>query len=216
MNAWPCGEGVISARACPVSGRQQTASRTMVPPILLTQNRLPHRRSRGRFAVPDPACSLPESAPVFTRSGGDHGTSAAYRRASGRACVERRSCGDRADRGRAGGRPKGAGAATEWPLIGAGERRGSASFPSRSMVGCGDGEGWKRAWSGGGGLRQDERNGAMPCGLLAITPCLHILFAVLGDGAIRQAMAPCTAETLGLLRFYMAPSGLIADFCHVA
>lgn len=216
MNAWPCGEGVISARACSVSGRQQTASRTMVPPILLTQNRLPHRRSRGRFAVPDPACSLPESAPVFTRSGGDHGTSAAYRRASGRACVERRSCGDRADRGRAGGRPKGAGAASERPLIGAGERRGSASFPSRSMVGCGDWEGWRSARSGDGGVRQDERNGAMPCGLLAITPCLHILFAVLVDGAIRQAMAPCVAKTLGLLRFLMAPSWLIADFCHVA
>ncbi len=216
MNAWPCGEGVISARACPVSGRQQPASRTTVPPILLTQNRLPHRRSRGRFAVPDPACSLPESAPVFTRSGGDHGTSAAYRRASGRTCVERRSCGDRADRGRTGGRPAGAGAASERPLIGVRERRGSASFPSRSMVGCGDGEGWRSARSGGGGVRQDERNGAMPCGLLAITPCLHILFAVFGDGAIEQAMAPCIAETRGLLRFNMAPSGLIADFCHVA
>ena len=53
MSAWSCGEGVISARACPVSGREQTASRTTVPPILLTQNRLPHHRSRGRFAVPD-------------------------------------------------------------------------------------------------------------------------------------------------------------------
>lgn len=216
MNAWPCGEGVISARACPVSGRQQTASRTTVPPILLTQNRLPHRRSRGRFAVPDPACCLPESAPVFTRSGGDHGTSTSYRRASGRTCVERRSRGDRADRGRAGGRSEGAGAASERPLIDALERRGSASFPSRSMVGCGHREGWMSARSGEGGVRQDERNGAMPCGLLAITYCLHILFAVLRDGAIRQAMAPCIAETRGLLRFYMAPSGLIADFCHVA
>jgi hypothetical protein len=56
----------------------------------------------------------------------------------------------------------------------------------------------------------------MPCGRLAITPCLHIFFAVLVDGAIRQAMAPCVAKTLGLLRFLMAPSGLIADFCHVA
>lgn len=216
MSAWPCGEGVVSARACPVSGRQQPASRTTVPPILLPQNRLPHRRSRGRFAVPDPACSLPECAPVFTRSGGYHGTSAAYRRASGRTCVDRRSCGDRADRGRTGGRSAGAGATSGWPLIGARERRGSASFPSRSMVGCGDGEGWKRTWSGGGGVRQDERNGAMPCGLLAITYCLHILFQDLYNGAIRQAIAPCIAETLGLLRFYMAPSGLIADFCHVA
>lgn len=216
MSAWPCGEGMISARACPVSGREQTASRTTVPPIFLTQNRLPHRRSRGRFAVPDPVCSLPESAPVFTRSGGDHGTSAAYRRASGRTCVERRSCGDRADRGRTGSRSAGAGAASERPLIGVRERRGSASFPSRSMVGCGDGEGWRSARSGEGGVRQDERNDAMPCGLLAITPCLHILFAVLVDGAIRRAMAPCIAETRGLLRFYMAPSGLIADFCHVA
>jgi hypothetical protein len=216
MSAWSCGEGVISARACPVSGREQTASRTTVPPILLTQNRLPHRRSRGRFAVPDPACSLPESAPVFTRSGGDHGTSAAYRRASGRTCVERRSRGDRADRGRAGGRPEGAGAASERPLIGAGERRGSASFPSRSMVGCGVGEGWRSARSGEGGVRQDERNGAMPCGLLAIPYCLNILFSVFGDGTIEQAMAPCIAETRGLLRFNMAPSGLIADFCHVA
>lgn len=216
MSVWPCGEGVISARACPVSGREQTASRTTVPPILLTQNRLPHRRSRGRFAVPDPVCSLPESAPVFTRSGGDHGTSAAYRRASGRTCVERRSCGDRADRGRTGSRSAGAGAPSKWPLIGAGERRGSASFPSRSMVGCGHREGWRNARLGEGGVRQDERNGAMPCGLLAITPCLYILFVVLVDGAIEQAMAPCVAETLGLLRFYMAPSGLIADFCHVA
>ena len=216
MSAWPCGEGMISTRAYPVSGKEQTASRTTVPPILLTQNRLPHRRSRGRFAVPDPVCSLPESAPVFTRSGGDHGTSAAYRRASGRTCVERRSCGDRADRGRTGSRSAGAGAASERPLIGVRERRGSASFPSRSMVGCGDGEGWRSARSGEGGVRQDERNDAMPCGLLAITPCLHILFAVLVDGAIRRAMAPCIAETRGLLRFYMAPSGLIADFCHVA
>ena len=216
MSAWPCGGRVISARACPVSGRQQTTSRTTVPPILLPQNRHPHRRSRGRFAVPDPVCSLPESAPVFTRSGGDHGTSAAYRGASGRTCVERRPCGDRADRGRTGGRPEGAGAASERPLIDAWERRGSASFPSRSMVGCGHREGWRSARSGEGGVRQDERNGAMPCGLLAITPCLHILFAVLVDGAIRQAMAPCVAKTLGLLRFLMAPSWLIADFCHVA
>ena len=207
---------MISARACPVSGREQTASRTTVPPILLTQNRLPHRRSRGRFAVPDPVCSPPESAPVVTRSGGDHGTSAAYRRASGRTCVERRSCGDRADRGRTGSRSAGAGAASERPLIGARERRGSASFPSRSMVGCGDGEGWRSARSLVGGVRQDERNGAMPCGLLAITPCLHILFAVPGNGAIRQTMPPCIAETLGLLRFNMAPSGLIGGFCHAA
>ena len=216
MSAWPCGEGVISARACPGSGREQTASRTTVPPILLTQNRLPHRRSRGRLAVPDPACSLPESDPVFTRSGGDHGTSTAYRRASGRTCVERRSCGDRADRGRTGGRSAGAGATSGWPLIGARERRGSASFPSRSMVGCGHREGWRSARSGEGGVRQDERNGAMPCGLHAITLCLYIFFAVLGDGAIRQAMAPCIAEALGLPRFSMAPSGLIADCCHVA
>lgn len=216
MSAWLYGERVISARACPVSGREQTASRTTVPPILLPQNRHPHRRLRGRFAVPDPACSLPESAPVFMRLGGDHGTSAAYRRASGRTCVERRSCGDRADRGRTGGRSAGAGAASERPLIGARERRGSASFPSRSMVGCGDWEGWRSARSGEGGVRQDERNGAMPCGLLAINHCLHILFAVFGDGAIEQAMVPCVAETHGFLRFYMAPSGLIADFCHVA
>jgi len=56
----------------------------------------------------------------------------------------------------------------------------------------------------------------MPCGLLAITYCLNILFSVFGDGTIEQAMAPCIAETRGLLRFNMAPSGLIADFCHVA
>jgi hypothetical protein len=56
----------------------------------------------------------------------------------------------------------------------------------------------------------------MPCGIIAITRCLHILFAVLVDGAIEQAMAPCVAETHGLLRFYVAPSGLIANFCYVA
>jgi hypothetical protein len=55
----------------------------------------------------------------------------------------------------------------------------------------------------------------MPCGLIAITYCLHIPFRDLDDGAIRQAMAPCIAETRGLLRILMASSGLIADFCHV-
>jgi uncharacterized membrane protein len=44
---------------------ERAASRTTVPPILLAQNRHPHRRSRGRCAVLDPARSMPGAALSF-------------------------------------------------------------------------------------------------------------------------------------------------------
>lgn len=199
------GERRISAQLGPVSGMERAASRTTVPPILLAQNRHPHRRSRGRCAVLDPARSMPGAAPVFRRSGGDDGTSAAYRRASGRACMERRQAGNRADQGRTGSRAGRAGTAAQTRLTGAWGRRQASLSAIVMIAGEGTGRG-RRTFSGGWRLRQDQRNGVMPCGHRAVTSCLHILFSKIADSAIWAGMAPYLAQRRGFWGFVMAPS----------
>lgn len=123
-----------SAQSYPSSGMDRAASRTTVPPILLTQNRLPHRRWRGRSAVPDPARSMPGDAPVFRESGGDDGTSAAYRRASGRTFMERRSSRNRVHQGGARIGADGSGGAAKGGMTDKGERRRRVSSPSFAII----------------------------------------------------------------------------------
>lgn len=205
----------ISAQLCPVSGMERSASRTMVPPILLAQNRHPHRRWRGRFAVLDPARSMPGAAPVLRRSGGDDGTSAAYRRASGRAFVERRRDRNRTDQGRTGRRAGRAGTRASASLTGQWERRQEPSLPALFMVAGGGGFGSSGAVSGGRRVRQDERNGAMPCGHPAITFCLHILFCRFLDGAILAGIAPCLPQGRRFPPIFVAPSAVGEAYRHV-
>ena len=190
-----------SAQSFPVSGRQQAASRTMVPPILLTQNRHPHRRWRGRFAVLDPARSLPGEASCLSGSGGQNDTSAAYRRASGRTRMERGSSRNSADQGRTGGRLGGTGS-TRWlrrdwkrpamPLHLFLLLEGGAGSEERSVI-------------EGMGLRQDERNGAMPSGHHAISRCLHIVFSDFWYGATVGDMVLWPVQAAELRPFLMAP-----------
>lgn len=190
-----------SAQSFPVSGRQQAASRTMVPPILLTQNRHPHRRWRGRFAVLDPARSLPGEASCLSGSGGQNDTSAAYRRASGRTRMERGSSRNSADQGRTGGRLGGTGS-TRWlrrdwkrpamPLHLFLLLEGGAGSEERSVI-------------EGMGLRQDKRNGAIPSGHHAINICLHIVFSDFRHGATFGSMAPNLFQVAEFRRFIMAP-----------
>lgn len=199
----------LSAQIDPVSGMEQTASRTTAPPILLTQNRHPRRRWRGRFALLDPARSMPGAAPVFRRSGGDDGTSATNRRASSRAFVERRQARDRTDRGRTGGRARRAGTAASDRLTGAREWRREVSLPASAMfTGRTESEGIG-AVSGGRGVRQDQRNGAIPCRSRAITYCLHIYFQEIADGATCLRIAPCLPERRGFPGFFVAPSACL-------
>ena len=108
-------EREISDQSFPASGMDRTASRTMVPPILLTQNRHPHRRWRGRFAILDPARSIPGAPSCLSDSGGNHDFGTAYRGTACRACEHQRHSRNPADRGRANG---GAGG-TEPALAGA-------------------------------------------------------------------------------------------------
>src|SRR3546814_7199304 len=75
----------------PVSGMDRTASRTMVPPILLPQNRHPHRRWRGRYAVLDPVHSLPGAALRLSHDGGNHDSRTTYRGTARRASLHHRS-----------------------------------------------------------------------------------------------------------------------------
>ena len=210
-----CGEREKSAQPCPASGMEQAASRTTVPPILLTQNRHPRRRWRGRFAVLDPARSIPGAAPVLRRSGGDDGTSAAYRRASGRTVVERRRPRNRADQGRTGNRAGRAGAAASGRLTGIRERRPQPSLPASFGIAGGKGEIRARAVSGGRRVRQDQRNGAMPCGHPAITACLHILFRRAADGAIARRIAPYLAQRCGFPRVFIALTAAAGGTGHV-
>lgn len=189
-----------SAQSFPVSDRQQAASRTMVPPILLTQNRHPHRRWRGRFAVLDPARSLPGAASCLSGSGGQNDTSAAYRRASGRTRMERRSSRNSADQGRTGGGP-GDTRSTRW--LGRNWERTAMPLHLSLLL-----EGWAGPGAGAVvgemGLRQDKRNGAMPSGHHAITLCLHIVFSAFCHGATLCRMAPCRPQYIELMRYFMA------------
>lgn|GEM_PF-2039870 len=191
-----------SAQSCPASGRERAASRTMVPPILLTQNRHPHRRWPGRFAVLDPTRSLPGAASCLSGSGGGDDTCAAYRRALGRTRLERRSGRNPADQSRTGGCP----CRTGWPRR---LRVVSGRCPRIPLCLSHARKGGSRAKVGRGkgkkGLRQDQRNGAMPCGLHAITHCLHILFSCLRLGAISGSMAPGRSQHADLLGYSMAP-----------
>ena len=193
-----------SAQSCPVSGRDRTASRTMVPPILLAQNRHPHRRWRGRFAVLDPVRSLPGDASCLTGSGGQDDTCAAYRRASGRTRMERRSFRNPADQSRTGGRPGAAGSSKAGGLTaGSGRHRQMLLRPTHDRE-WGIGALRSRAEKGGQG-RQDERNGAMPFGHHAITLCLHIVFSDLGHGATVVGMAPTLIQDAEFRWFSMVP-----------
>lgn len=193
-----------SAQSCPVSGRDRTASRTMVPPILLTQNRHPHRRWRGRFAVLDPARSLPGDASCLTGSGGQNDTSTAYRRASGRTSMERRSCRNPADQGRTGGGPGAAGSSKAGGVTaGSGRHRQMLLRPVHDREwGIGA---WRSRKEKGRQGRQDERNGAMPFGHHAITRCLHIVFSAFRHGANIRCMAPFLVQDTEFTRFLMAP-----------
>src|SRR3546814_98908 len=69
----------------------RTASRTMVPPILLPQNRHPHRRWRGRYEVLDPVHSLPGAALRLSHDGGNHDSRTTYRGTARRASLHHRS-----------------------------------------------------------------------------------------------------------------------------
>lgn len=81
----------MSAQFHPVSGMDRTASRTMVPPILLPQNRHPHRRWRGRCAALDPVRSIPGGAFRLSHDGGNHDSRTAYRGTARRASRHHRS-----------------------------------------------------------------------------------------------------------------------------
>lgn len=104
-------EREISDQSFPASGMDRTASRTMVPPILLAQNRHPHRRWRGRFAVLDPARSIPGAPSCLSDSGADHGFGTAYRGTARRACEHQRHSRNPADQGRIDSRAGGTGPA---------------------------------------------------------------------------------------------------------
>ena len=195
-----------SAQSSPVSGRERAASRTMVPPILLTQNRHPHRRWRGRwrgrFAVLDPTRSLPGAAFCFSGSGGQDDTCTAYRRAKGRTRMERRSGRNPTDQSRTGGCPGRAGSTRR--LRAAGElcrAKPLRLFHDRKGMVAG-GAGRRK---GGKGLRQDKRNGAMASGHHAISSCLHILFSAFRYGAIFGGMALWLPQPIASSRYFMAP-----------
>lgn len=224
------GERRISARDCPVSGMDRAASRTTPDTIFsgstrlafrslvrcpAGKNRARHRRSRGRFAVLDPTRSIPGAACIFRRSGGDDDHSAAYRRASGRTVMERRSSRNPADRGRITSRTGGTRTAATGGLTVFKERRRPASFPAFSMIAAKAGRRRTGAFPRGERVRQDQRNGAMPFGQSAITYCLHIIFSMIADGAIREAMAPYPVKVPGFLGFSMAPSTEAGGMCHV-
>lgn len=224
------GERRISAQTSPVSGMDRAASRTTPDTIFsgsarlvfrslarcpAGKNRARHRRSRGRFAVLDPARSIPGAACIFRRSGGDDDHSAAYRRASGRTFMERRSGRNPADRGRIASCTGRTGAAATGGLTGFGEWRRPASFPAFSMIAAKAGRGRTGAFPRGERVRQDQRNGAMPFGHSAITHCLHIIFWMIADGAIWKAMAPYPVKAPGFLGFPVAPSARTGGMRHV-
>lgn len=109
----------ITAQHCPVSGMDRAASRTMGPhhfswaiehrcfnPSVTApkKNRDPHRRWRGRFAVLDPARSIPGAASCLSQAGGNHGSRTAHRRTARRTPEHQRQGRIAADQGRAGGR----------------------------------------------------------------------------------------------------------------
>lgn len=208
-------ERKISAQSCSLSGMDRAASRTMVPPILHSQNRHPHRRYRGRFAVLDPARSMPGAPSYLSGSGGQNANSTAYRRASGRTRMERRPGRNTSDQGRTQGRAGRTGSPEAGGLItGSGRhRKVPPRFPddrARSIGGAGD-----RMWTGNR-VRQDKRNGAIPSGYHAITLCLHIVFSCIRHGATSGGMAPYFRQHAELVRCSLAlwPScSLLASRC---
>jgi len=210
MKARRANERKISAQSCPVSGVDRPASRTMVPPILLTQNRHPHRRWRGRFAVLDPGRPTPGATSCLTGSGGQNDNSAAYRRTACRARMERRPCRNPADQGRTEGCPGPAGSQKAGGLTAGRGRRREASLhlsPVRNRAKIMG----KGGVSKGRRVRQDKRNGTMPFGHRAITPCLHIVFSGSRYGATPRCMAPTLYQPIVLYRYSMA----LCPFCRV-
>jgi hypothetical protein len=100
-------------------------------------------------------------------------------------------------------------------LTGPGEWRRLASFPAFSMIAAKAGGGRTGAFPRGERVRQDQRNGTMPFGHSAITHCLHIIFWMIADGAIREAMAPYPVKAPGFPDFSMAPSAQTGGMRHV-
>lgn len=211
MNPVSHGKGGISAQLCPSSGMDRTASRTTVPPIFMAQNRHPHRRWRGCFAVPDPARSIPGAAPDLQQSGGDDGPNAAYRRASGRTGVERRSGRDRADYVSAG---SGAGRTEAAAKIGLTDIR-QASFHAIFLNAQERNRAEDEALSEGRSVRQDQRNGAMPHRHSVITSCLHIVFRNAADGAIAGLMVPPMTHPVEIACLFIAPCAFSQEYRHV-
>lgn len=126
MNGVAHGERDISAQSFPLSGMDRAASRTTPDTIFFglarvvfrspawraaEKNRARHRRWRGRFAVLDPARSIPGAPSCLSREGGNHVTRTAYRRTARRASGHPRSERASADQGRTGSRREGTGAA---------------------------------------------------------------------------------------------------------
>lgn len=158
------GESRLSSRTFPLCDMDQATSRTTPgaifscdpAPVLLSsglcgagKNRARHRRSRGRCAVLDPACSTSRPASFFRRSGGDYDTSGPYRRASGRTRMERRSSRNCADRGRIAGRSGGAGTTAKGHGLTLGsDVEGRRSRPSPCS--------WWHDGAGGGGAFRGE------------------------------------------------------------
>ncbi len=111
-------EREISAQSSPVSGMDRTASRTTPDTIfsgwpasafclsalcLAGKNRARHRRWRGRFAVLDPAHSIPGAPSCLSGSGGNHVSRTAYRRTARRTSEHHGHEGIASDRGRTDG-----------------------------------------------------------------------------------------------------------------
>lgn len=147
------GERGKSAQVSPVSGMERAASRTtpdmiffgstasiLFPPgpRVAEKNHVRHRRWRGRFAVLDPARSMPGPTSCLSGSGGDDDTRTAYRRTARRACEHHGRQGIAADRGRVEGC---AGEAGTTRLTGGGSGADSASLPAFFMFAQGAGEG---------------------------------------------------------------------------
>lgn len=77
------------------------------------------------------------------------------------------------------------------------------------------GEGRWGVVSAGERLRQDKSNGTTPFGRGAITPCLHIVFTGVEDGAIVRPMTPCHSQRSENKPFPLEPSRIAAVQRHV-
>lgn len=118
MSGVPRVEREISAQSCPVSGMDRTASRTTPDTIfsgcqtsvfclsawcLAGKNRARHRRWCGRFAVLDPARSIPGAPSCLSGSGGNYVSRTANRRTARRASEHHRHEGIASDQSRTDG-----------------------------------------------------------------------------------------------------------------